>query len=426
MEEKIKKERSPQEVLKRKKMIVFPLFVLAFAAVIWLIFSPSKEEKQKLNDKVGINTNIPQAKANALADSKEAEYEKASAEQQQDQRSKTMQDLAGFFGITKENSQDEGDELGQSPNNTAGASEGKSNTRGTIRSSARAYKEINRNLDNFYQDDKDKEKKELQDKVDQLQAQMRESNNGNSVEEKMKLLEKSYEMAARLMPQNMNQKNENTAEKEQETKTRGGKTKVEPIYQVKKEVVSSLSNEFPFENMTNGTEHNLGFNTSVGESKAVVKNTIKACVHIDQTITDGQTIRLRLLESLKAGSTIIPENSTISGKTFLVGERLNIIISGIEYQGKIIPVELNVFDTDGQIGIFVPGSMEVSAIKDVAGNVGNSIGTSFNITKNAGEQITADLTKALIQGGSQYISKKARLVKIHLKAGYQVFLTTKE
>ena len=426
MEEKIKKERSPQEVLKRKKMIVFPLFVLAFAAVIWLIFSPSKEEKQKLNDKVGINTNIPQAKANVLADSKEAEYEKASAEQQQDQRSKTMQDLAGFFGITKENSQDEGDELGQSPNNTAGASEGKSNTRGTIRSSARAYKEINRNLDNFYQDDKDKEKKELQDKVDQLQAQMRESNNGNSVEEKMKLLEKSYEMAARLMPQNMNQKNENTAEKEQETKTRGGKTKVEPIYQVKKEVVSSLSNELPFENMTNGDEHNLGFNTSVGESKAVVKNTIKACVHIDQTITDGQTIRLRLLESLKAGSTIIPENSTISGKTFLVGERLNIIISGIEYQGKIIPVELNVFDTDGQIGIFVPGSMEVSTIKDVAGNVGNSIGTSFNITKNAGEQITADLTKALIQGGSQYISKKARLVKVHLKAGYRVFLTTKE
>ena len=79
MEEKIKKERSPQEILKRKKMIVFPLFMLAFAAVIWLIFSPSKEEKQKLNDKVGINTNIPQAKANVLADSKEAEYEKASA-----------------------------------------------------------------------------------------------------------------------------------------------------------------------------------------------------------------------------------------------------------------------------------------------------------------------------------------------------------
>ncbi len=255
---------------------------------------------------------------------------------------------------------------------------------------------------------------------------MRESNNGNSVEEKMKLLEKSYEMAARLMPQNMNQKNENTEEKEQETKTRGGKTKVEPIYQVKKEVVSSLSNELPFENMTNGDEYNLGFNTSVGESKTVVKNTIKACVHVDQTITDGQAIRLRLLESLKAGSVIIPENSTISGKTFLVGERMNIIISGIEYQGKIIPVELNVFDTDGQIGIFVPGSMEVSAIKDVAGNVGNSIGTSFNITKNAGEQITADLSKALIQGGSQYISKKARLVKVHLKAGYQVFLKTKE
>lgn len=191
-------------------------------------------------------------------------------------------------------------------------------------------------------------------------------------------------------------------------------------------MVSSLSNELPFENMARENEHNLGSNTPVGESKAVVKNTIKACVHIDQTIIDGHTIRLRLLESLKAGSIIIPENSIISGKTFLVGERLNIIISGIEYQGKIIPVELNVFDIDGQIGIFVPGSMEVSALKDVAGNVGNSIGTSFNVTKNAGEQITADLSKALIQGASQYISKKARLVKVHLKAGYKVFLSTKE
>lgn len=426
MKEKIKKERTLQEEIKRKKMIAFPLFMLAFAAVIWLIFSPSKEDKRKLSAQVGINTNIPQAKDNALAESKGAEYEKASIEQQTDQRLKTMQDLAGFFGATNENSQNESKELGQSSNNTAGQPSSNGNTIGTIRSSARAYKEINRNLDNFYHDNTDNEKKELQEKVDQLEAQIRESNNGNSVEEKMKILEKSYEMAARLMPQSMNQKNEETEEKEQYRKTRGGKTKVEPIYQVKKEVVSSLSNELPFENMARGNEHNLGFNTSVGESKAVVKNTIKACVHVDQTIIDGHTIRLRLLESLKAGSIIIPENSIISGKTFLVGERLNIIISGIEYHGKIIPVELNVFDIDGQIGIFVPGSMEVSALKDVAGNVGNSIGTSFNVTKNAGEQITADLSKALIQGGSQYISKKARLVKVHLKAGYKVFLSTKE
>ena len=41
---------------------------------------------------------------------------------------------------------------------------------------------------------------------------------------------------------------------------------------------------------------------------------------------------------------------------------------------------------------------------------------------NAGAQLASDLGKGLIQGTSQYIAKKMRTVKVHLKAGYKVML----
>jgi hypothetical protein len=104
------------------------------------------------------------------------------------------------------------------------------------------------------------------------------------------------------------------------------------------------------------------------------------------------------------------------------GERLDIEITSLEYDGTIIPVELAVYDTDGQPGIFIPNSMEMNAVREVAANMGGSLGSSINISTNAGAQLASDLGKGLIQGTSQYIAKKMRTVKVHLKAGYRVML----
>ena len=61
-------------------------------------------------------------------------------------------------------------------------------------------------------------------------------------------------------------------------------------------------------------------------------------------------------------------------------------------------------------------------IEGVAANMGGSLGSSINISTNAGAQLASDLGKGLIQGTSQYIAKKMRTVKVHLKAGYRVML----
>jgi len=169
-------------------------------------------------------------------------------------------------------------------------------------------------------------------------------------------------------------------------------------------------------------ERNYMFHTAIGTAPLTEKNTISACVHTRQTVTDGQTVRFRLLEPMQVSGKEIPRNTSVVGVAKIQGERLNVLISSLEYHGNIIPVELAVYDTDGQAGIFIPGSMERSAAKEIVAGMGTSAGSSMNFSTDAGAQLAADLGKGLIQGTSQYFSKKMRTVKVHLKAGYKVLL----
>jgi conjugative transposon TraM protein len=83
------------------------------------------------------------------------------------------------------------------------------------------------------------------------------------------------------------------------------------------------------------------------------------------------------------------------------------------------------YDTDGQKGVHIPGSLELDAAKEIAANMGNSVGTGFTMTQSAGAQITSDLGKGAIQGVSAYMQKKIKQVRVTLKSGYKVMLMPK-
>ena len=56
------------------------------------------------------------------------------------------------------------------------------------------------------------------------------------------------------------------------------------------------------------------------------------------------------------------------------------------------------YDNDGQGGIFIPGSMEANAVREVAANLGQNLGTSISITnQSAGDQLLSELGKGAIQ-----------------------------
>lgn len=247
------------------------------------------------------------------------------------------------------------------------------------------------------------------------------------MDEQIALLEKSYELAAKYMPGSQSGNGQAEAadtDGEQNPAVHDGKTAAMPVGAVTRQVVSALAQPMSDVEFIAGYvgERNCGFNTAVGTAQTASRNTISACVHSDQTITNGQAVRLRLLEAMRAGDMLIPRNMVITGAARVQGERLGIELTSIEYGGTIIPVELSVFDSDGQEGIFIPGSMEIDAVREIAANMGGSLGSSINISTNAGAQLASDLGRSIIQGTSQYISKKMRTVKVHLKAGYRVLL----
>ena len=157
-----------------------------------------------------------------------------------------------------------------------------------------------------------------------------------------------------------------------------------------------------------GGERNYRFHTAIGSTEVPGKNTIAACVQGDQTVTDGQTVRLRLLEPMRVSGRTIPRNTTLVGTARLQGERLEIGIGSLEYQGNIIPVELAVYDSDGQAGIFVPGSMETDAAKEIGANMGSSLGSSINISTDAGAQLASASGKGSDTGSlAVYIEEDA-------------------
>ena len=422
---KPKKERKPlteAQRLQRQKMIVLPVMVLVFIGAMWLIFAPSSETEQEPGTG-GYNTEMPDAdKADRqIIGDKLKAYEQAAMEERLEERDHAVRQLGDMFD---RETGDTGDGGGFDLSTPEGKEDGSATQ--TIRSSAAAYRDLNATLGNFYEEParNDAEMEELMERISLLESELEsEKEKGSTMDEQVVLMEKSYELAAKYMG---GQNGTQTAKPSSVQKA--GKNKAEPVRQVERQVVSTLAQ--PTGNAkfaaTCPQERNRGFNTVVGGTAISDKNTLSACVYGAQSVTDGQTVRLRLLEPMAIADKIIPRNAVVVGTAKIQGERLEIGISSLEYDGSIIPIELAVYDTDGQPGIFIPNSLELNAVKEVAANMGSSLGSSINISTNAGAQLASDLGKGLIQGTSQYISKKMRTVKVHLKSGYRVMLYQEE
>lgn len=428
-ETKEKRPLTEEQRLLRRKMLVFPLMGLTFLGCMWLIFSPSQEDREKERQGQEFNTDMPQPEDSKIIGDKAKAYEQQLLEKRQKQRRGMVGDLSSFWDDTdvKPDAADAPEDCRLTPVATP-RKETDSRQHAGIRSSAAANKRLNTSLGTFYEPPKeDAEKKELRQRIDELERMVMEQEKQPArMEEQVALLEKSYELAAKYQNGGSNAGQTARTDGTEMTGSNAGEKemKAEPVSGVQQLVVSALPQPLTDSAFIAdyGGERNYGFHTAIGTAEAAGKNTIAACVQGDQTITDGQTVRLRLLEPMRVSGRTIPRNTPLVGMARLQGERLEIGIISLEHQGNIIPVELAVYDSDGQAGIFVPGSMETDAAKEIGANMGSSLGSSINISTDAGAQLASDLGKGVIQGVSQYISKKMRTVRVHLKSGYRVLL----
>ena len=410
-----------------KKWLVYSGMVLLCLVSFYFIFKPSKEQVLAEQQMAGFNAELPDPRGAGIEADKITAYELEDMRVKQEQKMRTLED---FTAMTTDDKEEEVVEIPEEPRYTGGGSGSayRSGSRSnSFSTSTSAYNDINATLGSFYeQPSEDPEKEALKAELEELKQSMAQQQNSQpTYADQVALLEKSYELAAKYMPGGTATTSESKAE-EVETTTRSGKSKAVPVGQVSKPVVSALAQPVSDSMMIARMAQSVGsgFNTAVGAAPMQnTRNTIKACVHGDQTITSGQSVRLRLLEDMRVGRYVLPRNTLITGEGSIKGERLDIEILQVEYNGTIIPVELTVHDNDGQEGIFIPGSMEASAAKEMVANLGQNLGTSISITnQSAGDQLLSEVGRGAIQGVSQYISKKMREEKVHLKSGYTLML----
>ena len=421
-ESKPKKELTPQEIQKRKKMLVYPLFFLIFAGAMWLIFTPTGDKDEQQLD--GFNSELPIPKDEAIVGDKRSAYEQEAMQNKQNEKMRSLQDFAFMLGEEEERKSQPGSDSqvtvtdGVNRYNYANSSR---NTP-TIQSSAHAYQGVNRQLNDWYEqpaaqvDEQALLEKDI--RIQELEKQLEEK---AEADKQLELIEKSYAIAAKYMP--------NTQEQAQPAPITDTREKVaaKPVSQVHKNVVSLLA--VPMDNAEFIEQYskprNMGFITATGNEVVTDKNSIKASVYQTVTISNGKELQLRLQEPMRAGDMLISAGTVLTGSAKIGGERLHITITSIQYAENVIPVEMEVYDMDGMQGIFVPNSDELNAAKEIAANMGTSMGSSITITDDAGSQLVSDLGRSAIQGVSQFFSKKMREVKVTLKAGYKVLLLPK-
>lgn len=148
-----------------------------------------------------------------------------------------------------------------------------------------------------------------------------------------------------------------------------------------------------------------------------LQNAVAAVIHETQTIVNGSTIKLRLSTAVFVNGVEIPKNNFLFGIASLQGERLIIKINSIRYKNALFPVELTVYDLDGLHGIYMLGAINREVAKASADRSVQTLGVA-SLDDSWGAQAAG----VGIEAAKTLFSKKAKLVKVVVKAGYQVLL----
>ena len=381
---------------KRKVLLFAALLGCIFLVVLWLIFRPAPVKPQE--GAAGINTTVPDGKAQATVGDKRKAAEQLRSEEEQQKRMMTLGDNS--FSLL-----DDGLKPAEEPTSADNPA---------LRA-AEANRAMQRQVQGFYAaPQRNAEVEALKEQVAALQSQLDAE---RQQPDPLELAEEQYKLARKYL-------GGGTAEDEEAGPTKQRRDSRLSVMRPVREGEVEASTLDPRADFT--VERNLGFLTAEGRTAASDAPTVRACVAATQVIRAGSTVRLRLLEPVRIDGVLIPRNTLVYGTATISGMRLQVVVSSVEYGGRIFAVEASAYDLDGQPGLNVPNSRERTALKEALASVGQTAGTSVNVTRSAGQQVLSELARGGLQASSQYVAEKLREVKITLKANHQLLLISKQ
>ena len=135
----------------------------------------------------------------------------------------------------------------------------------------------------------------------------------------------------------------------------------------------------------------------------------------DERIKNGQRVSVRLLEDIVVGGTLVPKNTHIMASCS-INARLEMEITNIEMQGRILSLGYEAYDTDGVKGIYCP---DAGSAGSTARNRGTSLaGTmlSSRVGRLASDIVSTGVSLAQTASGERTVS---------VPAGYTFYIVKK-
>ncbi len=134
----------------------------------------------------------------------------------------------------------------------------------------------------------------------------------------------------------------------------------------------------------------------------------------DQKLTSGQRVTLRLLEDYVDGGVRIPANTHLAA-ICKIGDRLELQVRSLEMNGRIIPLALDAYDTDGLQGIYCPETSSTRNRQKASTEAISTAGTTFG-------GLVGDLASTVIRTGASIARSATGEVSVNVVSGYEFYL----
>ncbi len=408
---------------RKGKIIKYSLYVLVFIGffvTVYFIFDGATEVEQE-----GLNCELPSA--TIKDDEREkSDYYSLGNEDKKSQQEQELASMADYCRMRREVKEEAEASVAQQ---TATEPEGVKDiflsledSKSTLAENTQAV-EMSSQSNDYYDAEKEALRLELQALHDERELAAYQERQREELERQKRendLLQQQYlAMASQAQTESVaspslpNDKNQNLP-----IHSAPPQAKKERVEKVENACVSSLDSHY------NGSSN--GFYT-VGERKDnYYQNTLKVFVDRDVTVKTGDYVPLRLMEEAKIGNIRLPRNTSLIAKAMIQDKRLSLHITNVEYQSTILPVSLTAYDLDGQEGIYIPNSDNISAVKEMTANISSQVGSTMTLNNDAKAALVTEVTKGVMKGVSALAQKKLREEKVNLKSGYRLYLIDKD
>ena len=138
----------------------------------------------------------------------------------------------------------------------------------------------------------------------------------------------------------------------------------------------------------------------------------------EQKVIDGQRVTIRLLEDYVSDGVRVPANTHLAA-VCKVADRLELNVHSVDMNGRIVPLQLVAYDTDGMAGIYCP---ETAASR----NSRRASADAISAAKSAFGGLVGDLANTVLRTGATIARSASGELSVKVVSGYEFYLVKVE